>query len=232
MSEPSFPEIDLVLPCFNEVNSLRWIHQRLPPNFRPIIVDNNSSDGSALIAKSLGMNVVRCAAQGVGSAINTGLKYTKSDIVVVSDCDGTVDPGDLLSLLPPLMHGDVDVIIGGRQYREKHCKPTRFQRALYRIAGASISKTTHLDFVDLGSALAFKRSSFSSQSLEDLDTRSGWSASIVVAASKSGLKVQQAWVPYRCRIGKSKLTGTVSGKFWTSIDIMKQSNRARKSSAP
>ena len=42
--------IDVILPVLDEAEALPWVLARMPPGYRPIVVDNGSTDGSAEIA--------------------------------------------------------------------------------------------------------------------------------------------------------------------------------------
>ncbi|MEV1170500.1 hypothetical protein [Nonomuraea sp. NPDC049784] len=62
-------EIDVVLPCLNEEAALPWVLGRMPPGFRPIVVDNGSTDGSARVATEFGAMVVTEPRPGFGAAV-------------------------------------------------------------------------------------------------------------------------------------------------------------------
>jgi glycosyltransferase involved in cell wall biosynthesis len=51
--------IDVVLPCLNEAAALPWVLERMPGGYRPIVVDNGSTDGSEEVAAAYGALVVR-----------------------------------------------------------------------------------------------------------------------------------------------------------------------------
>jgi glycosyltransferase involved in cell wall biosynthesis len=51
---------------------LPWILGRMPVGFRPIVVDNCSTDGSGEVAKSLGATVVPEPTRGFGAAAHAG----------------------------------------------------------------------------------------------------------------------------------------------------------------
>ena len=59
---------DVILPVLNEVAALPWVLSRMPDGYRPIVVDNGSTDGSAQRAAGLGASVIEEPVQGFGSA--------------------------------------------------------------------------------------------------------------------------------------------------------------------
>jgi glycosyltransferase involved in cell wall biosynthesis len=65
--------LDVILPCLNEAPALPWVLERMPAGFRPIVVDNGSTDGSGGLARSLGATVVREPRPGFGAAAHAGV---------------------------------------------------------------------------------------------------------------------------------------------------------------
>ena len=106
--------VDVILPCLNEAAALPWILDRMPAGFRPIVVDNCSTDGSGEIARSLGATVVPEHARGFGAAAHAGLLAATSDLVCFCDCDGSLDPRQLPLLTAPLLAGQADLVLGRR----------------------------------------------------------------------------------------------------------------------
>ena len=50
---------DVVLPCLDEAAALPWVLTRMPAGYRPIVADNDSTDGSAEVAAQHGARVVQ-----------------------------------------------------------------------------------------------------------------------------------------------------------------------------
>ena len=107
--------VDVILPCLNEAPALPWILDRMPDGFRPIVVDNGSTDGSGEVARSLGATVVPEAARGFGAAAHAGLLAATADLVCFCDCDGSLDPRQLPLLTGPLQAGQADLVLGRRR---------------------------------------------------------------------------------------------------------------------
>jgi glycosyltransferase involved in cell wall biosynthesis len=87
-------KISLIIPCRNEEAALHSMLQKIPSYIDEVIViDNNSSDNTAVVAKQNGVRVVHEARQvdgvGYGFAHQTGMQYTDGDYVVAMDGDDT-----------------------------------------------------------------------------------------------------------------------------------------------
>jgi dolichol-phosphate hexosyltransferase len=95
--------ISLVMPCFNEENGLREVFHDLPACIDEVlVVDNNSTDCSAMVARELGATVVCEKKQGYGAAYKAGLSRATGDIIVTMDADGTY-PRNFIPILLDVM---------------------------------------------------------------------------------------------------------------------------------
>src|SRR5438067_4603329 len=84
--------IDVVLPVLDEAEALPWVLGRMPSDYRAIVVDNGSTDGSAGIAERHGALVVAEPRRGFGAACWAGLTTATADVVCFLDADGSLDP--------------------------------------------------------------------------------------------------------------------------------------------
>jgi dolichol-phosphate hexosyltransferase len=83
-------KISVVIPCYNEEEGLARVIPALPKTVDEIVVvDNNSTDGTAAVARGLGAVVVFEARKGYGAAYKAGLAAVTGDITVTMDGDGT-----------------------------------------------------------------------------------------------------------------------------------------------
>lgn len=92
-------KITVVIPCLNEEKGLPQVLARMPAFVdEVIVVDNNSTDGTARIATEMGAKVIHEKIRGYGRAYKTGLLNAKGDIIVTLDGDHSY-PVDAISYL-------------------------------------------------------------------------------------------------------------------------------------
>src|SRR5690606_21335914 len=94
--------IVVIIPAYNEAASIAKVIHDIPSLVTEIIVvNNNSSDGTEIIAKKAGATVLTEKRKGYGYACLKGMDYlenqlTKPDIVVFLDGDYSDYPEDLV----------------------------------------------------------------------------------------------------------------------------------------
>jgi glycosyltransferase involved in cell wall biosynthesis len=208
--------VDVIFPCLNEAAALPWILERMPAGFRPIVVDNASTDGSGEIARSLGAVVVREQVRGFGAAAHAGLLAATTDLVCFCDCDGSLDPQQLPLLTAPLLDGQADLVLGRRTAAQRGAWPLPARLANWELA-RRVRRRTGLGVRDLGPMRAAGREAL--VSLKLADRRFGYPLEMVMNAAAAGWRVSEVEVTYLPRVGKSKVTGTVGGCVRTVRDM-------------
>ena len=202
------PEVELVLPCLDEVGGLSWLLPRVPPGIAVILADNGSSDGSGETARQYGARVVDVPQRGYGAACHAGLLAASADIVVVMDADGSLDPAQMDRVLDPVREGRLDLVIGARRAVQRGAQPWHLRLA-NRALAARLARRTGVRLHDLGPVRAARRTTLLALDLQD--RRSGYPAETVVKAADAGWRIGEVWVDYRVRSGRSKVTGTPRG---------------------
>lgn len=121
--EFSQPYLSVVIPAYNEENTLRrFVAQVLEvPGLREVIIVNDgSSDKTGGIADTLAgrddrVRVLHHAGnRGKTEALKTGFARTTGEVVVVQDADLEYDPGEISGLIQPIVEGHADVVYGSR----------------------------------------------------------------------------------------------------------------------
>jgi glycosyltransferase involved in cell wall biosynthesis len=113
-----------LIPCYNEENSIGTVISKFDKklikkngfNLNIIVIDNNSKDKTAQVAKKHGATVISELKKGKGNAMRTGFSRLPkdTDYVIMLDGDDTYDPGEVLRMIEPLDSGFCDVVIGSR----------------------------------------------------------------------------------------------------------------------
>jgi len=216
--------VDAVIPALDEERSLGAVLEALPKGLvrRVIVADNGSTDGTARVAREGGATVVFEPARGYGAACLRGLEALASDppdVVLFLDADGSDDPSQAPLLLAPILGHTADLVVGSRVLGEAepgaltpHARfgnwlATRLLRALYRAR-----------YTDLGPFRAIRYDAL--QRLEMKDRDFGWTVEMQVKAARRGLRHVEVPVRYRRRVGRSKISGTVSGSVRAGLTIL------------
>lgn len=119
-------KITVIIPCYNEAAAIADVIKKFPRakikahgyNLDILVVDNNSSDGTADIARAAGARVIHEAKPGKGNALRAGFYNLEpdTDYVAMLDGDDTYKSEELLRLIEPLDSGFAKVIIGSRMH--------------------------------------------------------------------------------------------------------------------
>jgi glycosyltransferase involved in cell wall biosynthesis len=118
-------KLTVVIPCFNEVNTIDMIIDRVNaspyPNKEIIVVDDGSTDGTTEKLKSVIESSGRVSKifyhsvnLGKGASLRTAIKAASGDIVVIQDADLEYDPNEYDRLIEPILQNKADVVFGSR----------------------------------------------------------------------------------------------------------------------
>lgn len=107
--------ISVVIPCYNEAHGIRAVLGAIPDYVdEVVVVDNNSTDGTGELARSLGARVVVERRQGYGAAYKAGLPAATGDVVATLDGDNTCPAPEIGRLVGLLEDQGLDFISASR----------------------------------------------------------------------------------------------------------------------
>lgn len=217
--------VDVIIPAFNEEDSIALVVGEIPDFVRNIIVvNNNSVDQTKQNAWAAGAVVLDEPQQGYGKACLKGMAYlltlkVQPHIVVFLDGDYSDYPAEMGSLIQPIVNEEADFVIGSRTKGMSeegsmtipqvfgNSLATRLMRWIYQV-----------NYSDLGPFRAIKWESL--LALEMRDENYGWTIEMQIKAAKNKLRHTEVPVNYKKRIGKSKVSGTVRGTFMAGYKII------------
>ncbi len=219
------PSIKVIIPAYNEADSIKKVIGDIPTLVSEIIVvSNNSSDATETIARSAGATVLKEERRGYGYACLKAMEYiselhSKPDIIVFLDGDYSDYPEQLLEIIEPIIKDKIDFVVGARdkKLREKgsmtspqifgNWLATRLMRLFFR------SK-----FTDLGPFRAITYTKLLDLNMEDKTY--GWTVEMQLKALRQKYSYVEVPVKYRNRIGDSKVSGTIKGTIFAGVKIL------------
>ena len=217
--------IRVIIPAYNEEESIGLVIRDIPASVHEIIVvNNNSSDATAKNAEDAGATVLSEPKPGYGNACLKGIDYIKqqktdTDIVVFLDGDYSDYPEELTKIVAPIIEKDIDFVLGSRveKFREKGAMQPQqiFGNWLATFLMRLFFKSK---FTDLGPFRAIKFDTLMRLQMED--TTYGWTVEMQLKILKQRFTYEEIAVKYRNRIGVSKVSGTLKGSIFAGIKIL------------
>ena len=223
------PIVDLIIPALNEEASIPLVLADLPSFVRTIfVVDNGSTDQTAEVAKSHGAVVVSEPQRGYGAACLAGMAAIESqiasgvtapEIVAFLDADYSDHPECLTDLIQPISERGYDFVLGSRLLgeREQGAMPPQSYFG-NKLACILMKLFFGGRYTDLGPFRVIRYTAL--KHLQMADENFGWTIEMQIKATRSNLRTIEIPVPYRKRVGTSKISGTVSGSVKAGVKIL------------
>jgi hypothetical protein len=191
-------EIFVVIPAYNEGDTIREVVQSLPRTIReykvqPVVVSDGSADETAERAKYNGAMVVEHPLnQGQGGALQTGFRIAaKNDaaIVLTMDGDGQHPTDELENLVSPIIDDEADYVMGSRYVGTDRSDNGPVRKAGIRFFTTLINILTKSNITDCTNGFRAIRGSM----LESLTlTEEQFSApELIIEARKQGMRIEE-----------------------------------------
>jgi glycosyltransferase involved in cell wall biosynthesis len=218
-------EIKVIIPAFNEADSIGQVIKELPSSVSEIIVvNNNSTDNTAENAANAGATVLSENRKGYGYACLKGLDYVAKqskapDIIVFIDGDYSDYPEELDNVVAPILKNNVDFVVGARvEHLREEGSMTPQQIFGNWLSTFLMSLFFGAKFTDLGPFRAIKYEKL--KELEMEDKTYGWTVEMQLKVLRKKMTYTEVPVRYKKRIGVSKVSGTVKGSIFAGIKIL------------
>ena len=223
-------KIKVIIPAYNEEDSIAKVINDIPTIVDEIIViSNNSTDKTEENAANAGATVLKESKRGYGYACLKGMDYIastslsdqekKTTIVVFLDGDYSDYPEQLTQLVAPIINDKIDFVIGSRvkKYREPGSM-TPQQIFGNWLATFLMSVFFGAKYTDLGPFRAIKYRKLVQLEMEDKTY--GWTVEMQLKAIKKKYSYTEIPMKYRNRIGVSKVSGTLKGTIFAGMKIL------------
>jgi dolichol-phosphate mannosyltransferase len=225
MVKPSKAKLSIIVPTYNEsqniVRMLDSIAETLSPykGSEIIVVDDNSPDGTAEMAKShakiistkkkIRIEIIsRNGKFGLSSAIIKGVQYASGDFLVIMDGDFSHPPQVIPSIIQALQDSNYDIVIASRYVKGGSIIGWPFKRRLMSKGAPKIAQYgLGIDVKDpVSGFFAFRRDIISGLKFDAI----GYKMLLEILVKTKGARVKE--IPYTFtnrRIGASKLDASV-----------------------
>ena len=206
-------DVSVVMPCLDEAeavgecvrSALGWIGQSGLKG-EVVVVDNGSTDDSAAQAEAAGARVIHHSDKGYGNALKRGFREARGRYLVMGDCDGTYEFGELDPLVRPL-EDDCDLVMGNRltamlapgamPWAHRHIGTPLISLILRIFTGAKVTDSQC-------GIRGIRRDAVESLGLKSPGME--FASEMILKAKRAGLRIKQVDVPYYVRTGESKLS--------------------------
>ena len=218
-------KIKVIIPAYNEADSITNVINDVPDFVDEIIVvSNNSSDDTEVNAKNTEATVLSETQKGYGYACLKGMAYIakqeqQPDIIVFLDGDYSDYPEELNKIVDPILNDNIDFVIGARVKRLREQGSMTPQQIFGNWLATFLMKLFFgAKFTDLGPFRAIKYDKLLALKMEDKTY--GWTVEMQLKALKQKLSYIEVPVRYKKRIGVSKVSGTVKGSVFAGVKIL------------
>lgn len=215
-------KVSAIIPALNEAGSIGDVVKQTlaQPVHQVIVVDNDSSDGTASVAERAGAIVIRESRRGYGRACAAGVAAADADVIAFLDGDFNFSPAELTTVITPILTGRADLVLGSRVLGHIETGAMPPQQRFGNWLGATLLRVLYgLQVTDLGPYRAVRRDLLSSLNMREMTF--GWHAEMTVKAARRKARIVEVPVSFHTRrAGKSKVSGTLRGTLLAGYYIL------------
>ena len=219
--------LSILIPAYNEEENIKRVirqaledAKRLTNDFEIVIVDDGSSDNTGKIADLIARKdkyvriIHHKTNQGLGQALQTGVKECKNDFIIYIEGDGQSllkDQGKLFEKI-----NESEIVLGYRHSRKDY---TLFRKILSYGYLLLLRILFNLTFRDVNWSAAFQRKIF--DSIEVKSSTPFFLAETVIKSLRYGFRVCEAPTLYHPRIAGHTSLGNVRTAYHMFLEMIK-----------
>jgi glycosyltransferase involved in cell wall biosynthesis len=206
------------IPCFNETGTLAVTLADLPRSVEGfgvvewLVIDDGSTDGTADLARELGVDhvVTHAVNRGLATAFMTGLHECLAqgaDVIVNTDADNQYRGSDIPALTAPIVNGRADMVIGARPIDDtQHF--SWLKKKLQRLGSWAVRKASRTEVLDAPSGFR----AISRESAFRLNVFSAYTYTLetIIQAGLSNLRVVSVPIHTNADLRPSRLVKSIS----------------------
>ena len=233
MVRPSKAKLSIIVPTYNESHNIVRMLDSIAETLSPykgseiIVVDDNSPDGTAEMAKShakimstlkkIRIEIIsRNGKFGLSSAIVKGVQSATGDFLVIMDGDFSHPPQVIPSIIQALQDSNYDIVIASRYVKGGSIIGWPFKRRLMSKGATKIARYgLGIDVKDpVSGFFAFRRDIINGLKFDAI----GYKMLLEILVKTKGARVKE--IPYTFtnrRIGTSKLDANVMFNYLRAV---------------
>jgi glycosyltransferase involved in cell wall biosynthesis len=206
-------KIDVIIPALNEAGNIGdLVRETLAqPINQVIVVDNNSTDDTAQVARNAGARVINESRRGYGYACAAGVATSDAEVLIFLDGDFSFLPSEMSRLIAPIAENRADLALGSRELGRIEPGSMPFHQRFGNALVAWLMRVLYrLQLTDLGPYRAVRRDLVLGLDMQELTY--GWHTEMIVKAARRHARIIEVPVSYHSRrAGQSKVSGTLRG---------------------
>jgi len=198
-------KLTIIIPCFNEVNTIRQIIDKIIEinNYEKeiIVIDDFSTDGSRQILSeieklSISKLILNERNYGKGYCIKKGIEEATGDIVIIQDADLEYDPSDYKKLIEPIHKNQADVVYGSRFIGSEEKRVLYYWHTIGNKFLTTLSNMfTNINLTDMECCYkAFKTEIIKKIDLKE--NRFGFEPEVTAKLAKKNIRIYEVGIKY------------------------------------
>ncbi len=198
-------KISIIIPCYNEVNTIEIIVNKILEikdlNYEIILVDDCSNDGTRnllneKIKEKINKVIFNDKNYGKGFSIREGIKASSGDIILIQDADLEYSPSDYQKLVAPIIEGYADVVYGSRFLGSSEKRVLYFWHTLgNKILTLFSNIFTNLNLTDMEVCYKVFKSDII-KNIKLVEDRFGFEPEVTAKISKKNIRIYEVGISY------------------------------------